>query len=72
MSIASRPVVRRLRQVALPVVLLSALAACDLGPNGLGTAPPGVSQEQFEAEIRARNQARSDFYRGPRGGETGR
>lgn len=48
------------------------LAACDPGPTGFGTAPPGVSQAQHDAEVQARRQARNEFYRGPRGGATGR
>jgi len=48
------------------------LAACDPGPTGHGTAPAGVDQADWDRQIAARRQARSDVYRGPRGGATGR
>lgn len=59
-------------RLSLLSLSLLALAACDPGPTGYGTAPAGVSQAQHDAEVQARRQARSDFYSGPRGGATGR
>ncbi|MCE8554006.1 hypothetical protein KBY29_06785 [Ruegeria pomeroyi] len=58
--------------LATLMIAAIALAACDPGPTGYGTAPAGVDQAQWDREIAARRQARSDFYRGPRGGATGR
>ncbi len=52
--------------------VLSTLGACDVGPNGMGTAPPGVSQQEYEARIAARRKARGAYYRGPRGGTASR
>lgn len=51
---------------------LVALSACDLGPNGYGTAPPGVSQADWDRQVEAKRKARRDQYSGPRGGATGR
>ena len=56
----------------LLIGLAFSLSGCDTGPNGYGTAPPGVSQEEWDAQVAAKRQARRDFYRGPRGGMTGR
>jgi len=51
---------------------LTGLAACEPGPSGKGTAPPGVSQEAHDAQVAAQREARSAYYRGPRGGASGR
>ena len=51
---------------------LIGLFACEPGQNGKGTAPPGVSQEAYEREVSAQRKARSAYYRGPRGGHSGR
>lgn len=51
---------------------LVGLAACDPGPNGKGSAPPGVSQDAYEAQVVANRNARNAYYRGPRGGASGR
>ena len=71
-----RPVVegsmRLVLRLGLICAALAALPGCDPGPNGYGTAPPGVSQEQFDAEVRARRQAKQSFFNGPRGGASGR
>lgn len=49
------------------------LAACDTGPNGFGTAPPGVSQADWDAEQKAKREAFFKCMSGPRpGGESGR
>jgi len=63
-----------MRSPALAAMLSSValLAACEPGPNGLGVAPPGISQEAYEAQIRADREKRSEFYRGPRGGTVSR
>lgn len=54
------------------VAALAGLSACEPGPNGKGTAPPGVSQEKYEAQVDAQRKARNAYYRGPRGGASGR
>ncbi|SLN55950.1 hypothetical protein TRL7639_02988 [Falsiruegeria litorea R37] len=54
------------------VVSSFALASCDVGPNGYGTAPPGVSQADWDAQQAARAKARRQYYAGPRGGASGR
>ena len=55
------------------IVLSSlALTACDLGPNGYGTAPAGVSQAEWDTQQAARAKARRQYYAGPRGGASGR
>ena len=59
-------------RLVLLATCLGLLAACDPGPNGLGTAPPGVSQAEHDAQVAARNKARRTFYSGPRGGASGR
>jgi len=55
-----------LKRISVLFVVVFGLAACDAGPNGFGTAPPGVSQDQFDAQVAAKRKARQDFYRGPR------
>lgn len=60
-----------LRLFILTITLLG-LAACDPGPNGMGTAPPGTSQEAHDAQVAAQREARNAYYRGPRGGASGR
>jgi len=52
--------------------ILTGLAACDPGPNGMGTTPPGVSQKTHDAQVTAKRNARNAYYRGPRGGASGR
>ncbi|MFC3616269.1 hypothetical protein ACFORG_21210 [Lutimaribacter marinistellae] len=56
----------------LAVLACLTLMACDVGPTGHGTAPPGVSQTEWDAEVQARRDARRKTYMGPRGGATGR
>ncbi len=53
-------------------ITLTGMAACDPGPNGMGTAPPGASQNAHDAQVAAQREARSAYYRGPRGGASGR
>ncbi len=60
-----------IRPLAL-MIALTGLAACEPGPNGMGTAPPGVSQESHDAQVAAKREARNAYYRGPRGGASGR
>ncbi|MGR3759774.1 hypothetical protein ACUXV3_06515 [Roseobacteraceae bacterium NS-SX3] len=48
------------------------LSACDVGPNGYGTAPAGISQAEWDRQQRAEREARRAYYRGPRGGHSGR
>ena len=54
------------KQLVLTITAIMVLAACDTGPNGHGTAQPGVSQEAHDRAVAAQRQARQDFYRGPR------
>lgn len=51
---------------------LVGLSACDVGPNGYGTAPPGVSQADWDRQVKAEREAKRARYQGPRGGATGR
>jgi hypothetical protein len=55
-------------RIGLAVLALLGLAACDPGPTGFGTAPSGISQEDYDARVAADREARRDFYRGPRTG----
>ncbi|SEF81216.1 hypothetical protein SAMN05421751_10597 [Jhaorihella thermophila] len=64
-------VIARISIAALSVAALAALAACDPGPNGYGTAPPGVSQAEHDARVKAKREARRAYYAGPRGGAAG-
>ncbi|MBE1284990.1 MAG: hypothetical protein GJ676_16885 [Rhodobacteraceae bacterium] len=64
--------VKVVTRMVLCIGCLAGLAACDTGPNGYGSAPAGVSQEAWDAQVRAERNARRDFYRGPRGGASGR
>ena len=61
-----------LARIVLTIAAATVLAACDPGPNGYGTAPAGVSQEAFDAQVEAERRARREFYRGPRGGTASR
>lgn len=60
------------RPAAVAVLALLATAACDPGPTGHGAARPGIAQTADDAGIAARRKARQEFYRGPRGGSSGR
>lgn len=63
---------KRVSRGVLGVGALISLSACEPGPNGLGTAPPGMSQEAYERQVAARNASRRSYYSGPRGGASGR
>ncbi|SPJ30186.1 hypothetical protein [Falsiruegeria mediterranea] len=56
----------------LIVISCFVLTACDVGPNGYGSAPAGVSQAEWDAQIEANRSARRQHYAGPRGGASGR
>ncbi|XDA98118.1 hypothetical protein AB1M95_18815 [Sulfitobacter sp. LCG007] len=59
-----------MRRHSLALIVLSPLliGACDLGPNGYGTAPPGVSQAEWDAKIATQRKAEYDYIHGNRGG----
>ena len=46
-------------------------AACDRGPNGYGTAPPGISQADWDAQQEARRQAKYKASQQPNPGGAG-
>lgn len=60
---------KRTLPLALVAVLL--VSACDPGPNGYGTAPPGISQADWDAQVAARRQAKWEYMSGPRPGGAG-
>lgn len=59
--------------IPLSLLIMSfSLAGCDTGPTGHGTAPPGVSQAEWDQQVAAQRSARRSHFYGPRGGASGR
>lgn len=59
---------KRVFKFSVLAVIAAFLSACDTGPNGFGTAPPGVSQSEWDAQQRAKREAYRKCMSGPRPG----
>jgi len=59
-------------RILAAVLVLTGLSACEPTQGGTGTAPASASQQRVDSQADARRSARSAYYRGPRGGDSGR
>jgi hypothetical protein len=59
-------------RILAAVLVLTGLSACEPTQGGAGAAPASASQQSYDSQAAARRSARSAYYRGPRGGHSGR